>query len=361
MKSVFGRYIPGESFLYKIDPRLKILLVVFFVVFAFMNRSLLEMFILLVPLLIAYLITVKRFYPLIKMIKFPLFVAIIILIVNIFTISGEDILLSQYGQFIHDQHYVGANGLITKELGRSISLPESFQAFNAQNLIDSKVIDNSEEFDKILTIFKNSVHSANYIWYLKFKPDYEGLKLTISLFHVNKSLALFVRIYMMVLATSLLTNTTRPILLTKAIEDLMFPLKLFFVPTQIIAMIISIALRFIPTLLDESQRIMKAQSARGVDFKNGTIKDKVTSFTTLIIPLFVSSFAKADDLSDAMQTRGYDPYKKRTKYRHLSFGIRDLILTVFFIALGAFFVINNYYPSIATYLPDIWHTWFMIA
>jgi energy-coupling factor transport system permease protein len=88
-----------------------------------------------------------------------------------------------------------------------------------------------------------------------------------------------------------------------------------YVPVHIIALIISIALRFIPTLLEESQRIMKAQASRGVDFKNGNYKSKAKSLITLIIPLFVSAFAKAEDLGNAMETRGYDPYEKRTKYR----------------------------------------------
>jgi energy-coupling factor transport system permease protein len=79
-------------------------------------------------------------------------------------------------------------------------------------------------------------------------------------------------------------------------------------------MIISIALRFIPTLLIEANRIMQAQASRGVDFKNGSFKAKIKSTVTLIIPLFVIAFGKAEDLSNAMETRGYDPYAKRTRY-----------------------------------------------
>ncbi|SYV91053.1 Energy-coupling factor transporter transmembrane protein EcfT, partial [Mesomycoplasma hyorhinis] len=84
-------------------------------------------------------------------------------------------------------------------------------------------------------------------------------------------------------------------------------------------MIVSIAIRFIPTLLLEASRIMKAQSSRGVDFKNGKKKDKAKSMITLIIPLFVLSFSRAEDLSNAMEVRGYDPYAKRTKYRKIRF------------------------------------------
>ncbi|WHL49483.1 energy-coupling factor transporter transmembrane component T [Mycoplasmopsis bovis] len=123
-------------------------------------------------------------------------------------------------------------------------------------------------------------------------------------------------------------NTTKPMLLSKAIDDLLLPLKLLFIPTHVIVMIIYIALRFIPTLLEEAQRITKAQASRGVDFKNGKFKDKVKSFTTLIIPLFVTAFSKAEDLSNAMETRGYNPYAKRTKYRLIIPTWRDIFLVL---------------------------------
>lgn len=141
------------------------------------------------------------------------------------------------------------------------------------------------------------------------------------------------RIYIMILITSLLTSTTKPMALTKAIEDLLIPLKLIKVPVHIIAMIISIALRFIPTLIEEAQRIMKAQASRGVDFKNGGIKSKSKSMVTLIIPLFVSAFAKAEDLGNAMETRGYDPYEKRTRYRAYPIKTRDIITSIVVIGL----------------------------
>lgn len=124
-----------------------------------------------------------------------------------------------------------------------------------------------------------------------------------------------VRMYVMMVAMTLMIATTKPTALTRAIEDLLIPLKLIRVKVHIIAMIISIALRFIPTLLEEAQRIMKAQASRGVDFKNGNIKAKIKSLVTLIIPLFVSAFAKAEDLANAMEVRGYDPYQKRIRYR----------------------------------------------
>lgn len=137
----------------------------------------------------------------------------------------------------------------------------------------------------------------------------------------------------MIIVTTLLTATTKPVALTKAIEDLLLPLKLLFIPVHIIAMIISIALRFIPTLLEEAQRIMKAQASRGVDFKNGNIKSKAKSMVTLIIPLFVSAFSKAEDLGNAMETRGYNPYEKRTRYRTYPVRFVDVVVGILVIGM----------------------------
>lgn len=116
-------------------------------------------------------------------------------------------------------------------------------------------------------------------------------------------------------------------------------------------MIISIALRFIPTLLGETQRIMKAQASRGVDFKNGNTKSKMKSLITLIIPLFVSAFAKAEDLGNAMEVRGYDPYEKRVRYRQYRPGFYDFILLIITGGLIALIVLTNLNVGVIT-LPD---------
>ena len=98
---------------------------------------------------------------------------------------------------------------------------------------------------------------------------------------------------------------------------------------------LSIALRFIPTLLDDADRIMKAQASRGVDFKHGKIKEKILGITSLIIPLFVSSFVRSDELASAMECRGYDPREKRSRYRQYKFYIGDVISIIFVVAFVA--------------------------
>ena len=121
--------------------------------------------------------------------------------------------------------------------------------------------------------------------------------------------------------------------LTYAFEWYMTPLKVVRFPVHEIAMTLSIALRFIPTLLDETNRIMKAQASRGVDFNRGGLFKRFKAVISLIIPLFVSAIQRSEELSDAMEARGYDPRAKRTKYRKLIFGWRDIIALLFALAV----------------------------
>ena len=134
-----------------------------------------------------------------------------------------------------------------------------------------------------------------------------------------------VRLLLMIMITTLLTATTKPLDLTLGIEDLLAPFKRFKVPAHEIAMMISIALRFIPTLIEESQRIMKAQASRGVDLSEGKINEKIVAILSLIVPLFVSSFQRAEELADAMEARGYSPTSVRTRYKQLKITMKDWI------------------------------------
>lgn len=136
---------------------------------------------------------------------------------------------------------------------------------------------------------------------------------------------IILRIFMMLAFTMILTSTTKPMELTYGIEWYMLPLKVIKFPVSEIAMTLSIALRFIPTLLEETNRIMKAQASRGVDFTRGGLGKRLKAIITLIIPLFVSAIERSEELSNAMEARGYDPKAKRSKYRILHFSYRDII------------------------------------
>ena len=146
------------------------------------------------------------------------------------------------------------------------------------------------------------------------------------------------RLVLMVALTVILTSTTSSVDITYALEWYLTPLKLIKFPIQIISLTISLALRFIPTLLNESHRIMNAQKSRGVDYNKGFLVSKIKSITTLIIPLLVSCFTKSDELAIAMDSRGYDPYGKRSKYRELKFKWSDLFSFLFILIIGGAFI-----------------------
>ncbi|MDF1999191.1 energy-coupling factor transporter transmembrane component T family protein [Peribacillus frigoritolerans] len=137
-----------------------------------------------------------------------------------------------------------------------------------------------------------------------------------------------IRFTLLILVTSLLTLTTSPISITDGMEELLGPLKKWKMPVHELALMMSIALRFIPTLMEETEKIMKAQTARGVDFSSGPIKDRVKSIVPLLVPLFVSSFKRAEELATAMESRGYRGGEGRTKYRQLNWKTSDSLLMV---------------------------------
>ena len=144
---------------------------------------------------------------------------------------------------------------------------------------------------------------------------------------------IILRLVLMISLTMVLTSSTKPMELTYAFEWYMTPLKLIHFPVHELAMTLSIALRFIPTLLDETSRIMKAQESRGVDFNRGGLFKRFRAIISLIIPLFVSAIQRSEELSDAMEARGYDPRAKRTRYRRLIFSFRDVIALLLGLAL----------------------------
>ena len=145
---------------------------------------------------------------------------------------------------------------------------------------------------------------------------------------------IIMRLVIMIALTMILTSTTKPMDMTYAFEWYMTPLKPIRFPVHEIAMTLSIALRFIPTLLDETERIMKAQASRGVDFNHGGPFKRFGAIIALIIPLFISALERSEELANAMIVRGYDPKAKRTRYRLLKFSWRDIVAFVF---IGAIF------------------------
>ena len=142
---------------------------------------------------------------------------------------------------------------------------------------------------------------------------------------VKRAIFMMGRILMLISGTFLLTYTTSPISLTDGLESLMNPLKKIRVPVHELSMMMCIALRFIPTLIEETDKIMSAQKARGADFENGNILDRAKALIPVLVPLFISAFRRADELATAMECRCYHGGKGRTKLKQLRYRRRDVL------------------------------------
>ena len=160
---------------------------------------------------------------------------------------------------------------------------------------------------------------------------------------VFNTLFVITRLLLMIAITTLLTATTKPLDLTLGIEWLLKPLEILHFPTHEIAMMVSIALRFIPTIIEETIRIMNAQKSRGVDFENGSLSQKISSILSLIVPLFSVAFERAYELADAMEARGYVPGAKRTRYHVLKFSLSDLIFIFLCVGILSFSVASRFF------------------
>ncbi len=162
----------------------------------------------------------------------------------------------------------------------------------------------------------------------------------ITSYGVINAIFIFLRFMFIIFISTLMTLTTPPLQIADAMESIMKPLGKIGVPVHEIALMLSIALRFVPTLMDEAQKIMNAQRARGVDFGEGNLFEQMKAIIPILIPLFVSSFNRAEDLATAMEARGYQGGTGRSKYRVLTYGKIDGIaatsLVVLTIALVLF-------------------------
>jgi len=249
-----GQYIPGESFVHKLDPRLKILISLLFIVDLFLVNNFNGYLFVLIFIVSTILIANLPFKYVYKGLK-PIFAIILITaVLNIFMTTGEH-LVYQFG---------------------------------------------------FIKIYKEGLITAAFM---------------------------IVRLVFLIMGTSILTLTTSPIELTDGIENLLNPFKRIGVPAHELAMMMTIALRFIPTLMDETDKIMKAQMARGADFESGNLVKRAKSLIPILVPLFISSFRRADELAMAMESRCYKGGKGRTRMKELKITKRDYFATLVFALL----------------------------
>lgn len=185
----------------------------------------------------------------------------------------------------------------------------------------------------------------NLFFYQGGTPIVEWGVICITKEGLYSAIFLAVRLFLLVLGSALLTLTTTPVSLTDGIESLLSPLKRIRFPVHELALIMSIALRFIPTLTDETSRIMNAQKARGADFESGRLLQRIKALVPILIPLVISAFRRADELGDAMDARCYSGSAVRTKYKKLTFTWRDLAALLTAIALVAGIVVLRVYTA----------------
>ncbi len=261
-----GQFFPGDSIVHKLDPRVKIVSVLIFIVALFITNSVYAY--VFFGLLLALVIRVSRLNPKIifKGLKPLLFIIIFTTVLNMFYTPGEA--LVEFGIF---------------------------------------------------------------------KITLEGIKFSVFMVF---------RIIYLVIGTSLLTYTTSPIALTDALEDLMGPLKKLKVPVSELSMMMTIALRFIPTLIEETNKIMDAQKSRGADFESGNLIARAKSLIPILVPLFVSAFRRADELAIAMECRCYSGSNTRTKMKELKANKTDYAVLSFMILVLIAVIFSKIYLGV---------------
>lgn len=314
MRVTFGRYLPKNSIVHAMDPRFKLVMIILLMISIFLPIGFTGYLICSVVILSLFALSKLSFRMLLGLLPSVLFVFLVIFFMNAFLTHPDSAFIKELSVWLKEKNIKG------------LSINHLPGGYSGQlYLTDTKVLQGfalANQYQNIGWFYKWS-----FIWFSE-KALYNALIMAF-------------RIYLMISLTCILTASTSPLQLTLAIEDILYPLKWIGIPVYILSMIISIALRMIPTLIDEAGRIMKAQSSRGIDVKNGKFRDKLKGLTSLIIPLLVSAFQKAEDLSYAMEARGYDPYAKRTRYIQFKFRVMDLILLLLGFGLMLFLILYS--------------------
>ena len=183
------------------------------------------------------------------------------------------------------------------------------------------------------------------MFFVEGDPVFQWAFITITKQGLATAALMSIRIVCLIAGTSLLTYTTSPIVLTDGIERLLTPLKKLHLPVHELAMMMTIALRFIPTLIEETDKIMSAQKARGADLESGGLVQRAKALVPILIPLFISAFRRADDLALAMECRCYRGGEGRTRMKQLSLERRDIVGAVIVVlTIAAIVLLNIFLP-----------------
>lgn len=305
-----GQYVPGNSWLYKLDPRTKIILTILCIVMIFLIDSFYAMLISFGVFLVLFLSTRVSIIRLIRGLKPILFLLVFTFVLQLIYNKGGTLLYTFHMQ-------IGLFQLL-------IMLGILFVYFFTKKYIRFKII-----YTLLMAICLFLV-----LWLSRFSIlSWSSFDFNIYQSGLESATFVFIRIVMMIGITSMLTISTMSTDINNGLEWLLSPFKLIKLPVSAFSMTLAITLRFIPTLFEESKKIMNAQASRGVDFQEGKLHNKVTQIISLLIPMFVISFRRAEDLSNAMEARGYIIGAKRTKLDELRFKFLDYFSFIFSLGL----------------------------
>ncbi len=302
---IIGQYIPGKGFFYKLDPRTKIVSVIFLMISVFMLETTYQLLIALGVALMLLVVGQISVFKVAKGLK-PIFVLLIFTFVFQIALNQEGVIVSQAVMNFNLYSVIAIVGAfivwrLLARLGKFKILLFIAFIFGAYFIL--RYID-----------YANNFYSFNFVIYQK---------------GIEMSLFVVIRLIIIITFTTVLTLTTRPTDLTQGIESLMRPLKKIGFNSEVFALIISISLRYIPTIFDEAQKIMAAQASRGADFREGKLKDKLKQIISLLIPMFIIAFIRSEELADAMESRNFVPGEKRTRINVLNFSVIDIYIGVF--------------------------------
>lgn len=331
----FGQYYPGKSWIYKLDPRIKIIATIVFIVLIFLipitgMNGLYMMLGAFGLFVLAFLTTGIPVIKVLNGLKPVLFLLSFTVVLQlIYTTSDESDLLYTIPMSIGLYQLLIMLGLLTLYIVFKKYLP-------LKTLILFGIL-----FISFLVMWDNPFEK--FVWNFDFRWASWDFKIYWA--GVSRASIIFLRIVLMIGITSLLTLSTMSTDINNGLEAVLSPLKLLKIPVGIFSMLISLTLRFIPTLMIEAKKIMNAQASRGVDFSEGSLKDKANQIIALLIPMFVISFKRAEDLSNAMEARGYIVGAKRTKIDELKLRWRDYLAIVVMILLLAAVILGRIYLS----------------
>ncbi|MBN2540904.1 MAG: energy-coupling factor transporter transmembrane protein EcfT [Bacilli bacterium] len=308
---IIGQYIPGNGFFYKLDPRTKIIAIFFLMISVFMLQTIVQLLIAIGIAVVILLIGRISLFKVVRGLK-PIFILLVFTFIFQIALNTEGTVLST--ATMHFNLYSIISAVLIFVLWRILLRFGKF---------------------KILLFLAFAFALYFNFRYITFQPDFYFFQLTIYEKGVEMSVFVVLRLLIIITLTTVLTLTTKPTDLTQGLERLMHPLKKIGFNSEDFALIISISLRYIPTIFDEAQKIMAAQASRGADFSEGKLKDKLKQIISLLVPMFIIAFMRSEELADAMESRNFVPGEKRTRINILRFSIIDIYTGLFTLACFA--------------------------